>query len=246
MLIGCAVFREVLSRAPEVKGCKLHIMDYGLHLTPRKMRSAIQEPIDALAVPHLVLIGFGLCGNGLVGLQSGIHTLVIPRVDDCIALFLGSRAARLRECAANPATYYLTPGWLECGGEPWSEHRNLCAAYGAEKADRISWAMYKNYRRLCFLAFTAEELERCRPRALQVAEFCRERFGMEYEERIGSDALMRRLLAFGGAGTELREADPAGEFVIVPPGSEVVPEPFMRNQEPVQEEINPCTTCTTK
>jgi hypothetical protein len=45
-------------------------MEYGLHLTPQKTTPAIQAQIDALPAPGTVLIGYGLCGNGLVGLKS--------------------------------------------------------------------------------------------------------------------------------------------------------------------------------
>lgn len=235
VLIACAVFRDALSQCIGDPGIPVIYMDYGLHLTPRKMRAAIQEQIDALEEPHRVLIGFGLCGNGLVGLRSRQHTLLIPRVDDCISLFLGSRAAYLEEFHANPATYYLTPGWIESGGEPWSEHRKCCDKYGPDKAALISDAMYGKYRRLCFVAFTPRDLERYRPRALQIAAFCRERWGWEYQERVGSDALIRRLFEFGRAGDSAARAG-IDEFVVVQPEEEVRQEQFMLSLVALQKE----------
>jgi hypothetical protein len=246
VIIACAVFSDVLRRYVDDHDTRLLFMDYGLHLTPRKMRDAIQAPLDALAEPHWVRLGFGLCGNGLVGLKSRRHTLIIPRVDDCIALFLGSRAAYLKEFDAHPGTYYLTPGWLECGGEPLSEYLKNCAAYGQEKAALISNAMYRNYRRVRLIALTADALDKYRPRALEVAEFCRQRWNWEYAESIGSDALIRRLLscdpaqAAGDAGRLERE------FVVIQPGQEVRQEHFMMNRDNPQEESSPCITCTTK
>jgi hypothetical protein len=245
LIIACAVLRDVLRAPGTDPATPVILMDYGLHLTPLKMRAAIQAHIDALDTPHRVLLGYGLCGNGLAGLQSRQHTLVIPRVDDCISLFLGSRAAYLQAFQAEPATYYLTPGWLECGGEPWSAYQECSAKYGPDKAAWIADAMYRNYRRLCFLAFTPEEQEKYRPRALQVAEFCRQRWGWRYEERIGSDALIRRLRHFAGGGAE-DPPDGTKELLIIPPGQEVRQESFMLSQTNLQEESALCTTFTIK
>jgi hypothetical protein len=244
LIIACAIFREVLNTLIADRSASVIFMDYGLHLTPQKMKTAIQAHIDALNKPHLVLIGYGLCGNGLVGLQSRQHTLVIPRVDDCIALFLGSRAAYLRAFQDNPATYYLTPGWIECGGEPWSAYQECSAKYGPDKAAWIGDAMYRHYRRLCFVAFTQEELGKYRPRALQIADFCREHWGWQYEERVGSDALIRRLIRSGAGIAEIPGSN--GEFVVVEPGQEVRQESFMLSRTILKEEPGTCTTYTTK
>jgi hypothetical protein len=244
LIIACAIFREVLHALIEDRTASVILMDYGLHLTPQKMKAAIQTHIDALNRPHLVLIGYGLCGNGLVGLQSRQHTLVIPRVDDCIALFLGSRAAYLQAFQDNPATYYLTPGWLECGGEPWTSYQECSAKYGPDKAAWIADAMYKHYRKLCFVAFTPEELAKYRPRAMQIAAFCLERWGWQYEERVGSDALIRRLFHTGAGLAETPGNN--GEFVVVEPGQEVRQESFMLSRPILQEETGTCTTYTIK
>jgi hypothetical protein len=196
------------------------------------MAAAIQEELDALAEPHLVCIGYGLCGNGLVGVKAGRHTLVIPRTDDCIAMFLGSYEAYLKEFRSVPGTYYLTRGWLESGSDPLREFRECEARYGSEDAGWIMDEQYSNYERLCLVAHDEADLEACRPRAREVAEFCGRRWGWRYEERLGSDALIRRLLAVCTSGRlpddrGLLEAD----FVIVPPGGEVRQEPFLRSRD---------------
>jgi hypothetical protein len=244
LIIACAIFRGVLPALLEDRTASIIHMDYGLHVTPQKMRAAIQAHLDTLDKPHRVLIGYGLCGNGLVGLQSRQHTLVIPRVDDCIALFLGSRAAYLSAFRDNPATYYLTPGWIESGGEPLSAYQECCAKYGPDKAAWVADAMYRHYRNLCLLVLTPEELETYRSRASQIADFCRERWGWQYEERIGSDALIRRLTGKGVGRIETLASD--DEFVVVEPDQEVRQESFMRSETILQEESGPCTTYTIK
>ncbi len=227
LIIACAVFEKFLSRTQALSAMRVHILDYGLHLTPRKMKSAIQSRLDRLAVPHRVLLGYGLCGNGLAGLKARCHTLIIPVVDDCISIFWGSRASFLKAFRAEPATYYLTPGWLECAGEPRSEYIQCCKRYGPDKAGWIADAQYRNYRKLCFIAFTQDELEAYRPRALQVAEFCRNRWEWQYAERVGSDALIRQLLEFGRVDDCSRAAELHGGFLVIHPGEEVRQEQFM-------------------
>jgi hypothetical protein len=245
VIICCAVLREAIQSVLGDKSRRVIVMDYGLHLTPQKMRAAIQEQIDGLALPHLVLIGFGLCGNGLVGLKSGSHTLVIPRVDDCVALFFGSRKAYLREFHADPGTYYLTPGWLECHGEPRSEHLKCCEKYGPEKAALITDALYGRYRKACFIALTPEDLEQYRAQAAQVALFCRERWDWQYKEAVGSDAFIRRLLEFARGGISADAHQDPEDFIFIRPGEEVRQQPFMLEAS-IQEETDPCTTFTIK
>ncbi len=235
VVIACAVFRDAILDTPYKQNARVVFMDYGLHLTPRRMRAAIQEQIDSLPAPHLVLIGFGLCGNGLVGLEAHNHTLVIPRADDCVALFFGSRRAYLREFHAEPGTYYLTPGWLQCGGEPKSEYLKCANRYGAEKATMICDALYGRYRRACFIALSSGELEQYREQAGQVANFCRERWGWGYKEIIGSPVLVERLLEFSRQEVHTHELRTTEEFIVIQPGQEVLQEPFML-QPALQEE----------
>ncbi len=243
MIIACPVLRKVVRKLAADSQISAVFMEYGLHLTPGKMRAAIQEEIDSLNAPHLILLGYGLCGNGVVGLQSRQHRLIIPRVDDCVALHLGSQAAYLKEFLTNPATYYLTPGWIECGGEPQTEFAKLVDQFGSERAAFISDTMYSRYRRSCLVAFTTEDMERYRPRALEVAGFCRERWQWQYEERLGSDALIRRLLDPATAGAH--NAPGFREFVVIEPGREVRQEMFMSSR-PIQEELEKCTIYTTR
>ncbi len=95
--------------------------------------------------------------------------------------------------------------------------------FGAERADRLIEMMYGQYKRLCFVAHTHADLDEYRPRALEIAEFCSQRWGMTYEERIGSDGLIRGLLEAPYRQQELGE-----DFVVVPPGGTVKQRMFIR------------------
>lgn len=217
VLIACKVFEEHFRQSEMVVS---HYLDYGLHQRPKQLHSALQEEIDAIATPSLVVLGYGLCGNGLNGIEAGKHTLVVPRVDDCIAIFYGSREVYLEQIEAQPGTYYLTKGWLEVGSDPLSEYEGLVEKYGEETADWLMEAQYRHYRRLMFVAHRTEELEAYRPRALEVAAYC-ERFGMVYEEYLGSAAFLNQISAV----LEHRQADQQ-RFIIVPPGGILTQEMF--------------------
>ena len=111
VVIACKVFQGLLEHhLPPDLADQVTFLDYGLHEYPKKLTKAVQEQIDSISEPSRIMLGYGLCGNGLNGIQAGQHTLLIPRADDCIAILLGSYQAYLKQFNDNPGTYYLTKG----------------------------------------------------------------------------------------------------------------------------------------
>jgi len=222
-IIACKVFQDLLERlVPDDMADQVTFLDYGLHEVPKALNEAVQEQIDALREPSHILLGYGLCGNGLAGIQAGRHTLFIPRADDCIAILLGSYQAYVKEFSENPGTYYLTKGWLESGSDPLKEHHEAVEKYGAEAAEWVMDQQYTNYKRLVFVAHTQEDLDAYRPRALEVAEYCK-RWGMQYEEVHGSEEYIRGLVT---AMATLSESD--DQFLVIPPGGSIQQDQFLR------------------
>jgi Protein of unknown function (DUF1638) len=198
-------------------------MEYGFHRTPQLMTPALQEQVDGIAEPSTVIVGYGLCGNGLVGLKARQHTLIVPRADDCITILLGSYRRYMEEFSAEPGTYYLTKGWLESGSHPLKEYREYLEKYDDETAAWLIDEQYKNYKRVVLVAPNQEELEAYREQAREVADFCAARWGYRYEERIGSEDFVGKLLQLGpqlGASTD--------DFLVIPPGGEIKQEMFWR------------------
>lgn len=223
VIFACRVFQNWLENLlPEELRANVTFFDYALHRVPKNLRKTLQEALDTLEQPSLVVLGYGLCGNGLHDLQAGRHTLLIPRVDDCIAIILGSYQAYRREFDKEPATYYLTKGWLEGGSTPLQEHREMVEKYGAQKAEWLMDTQYHNYKRLALIAQNAQDLETYRPAAQEVARYC-ERWGLRYEEIIGTEAMLRRLIEIAAA---LDRAD--GDFLVVPPGGVLTQTMFFR------------------
>ena len=129
-IISCAVFQHLLEEMlPEGLDTEIVFLDYGLHLIPKNLKATVQKTIDSVSQPSLIVLGYGLCGNGLNGIEAGPHTLLVPRADDCISILMGSYDAYLKEFNGNPGTYYLTKGWLESGSDPLKEYHNMVEKY---------------------------------------------------------------------------------------------------------------------
>jgi hypothetical protein len=162
---------------------------------------------------------------------EGKHILLVPRVDDCIALLLGSRREYIRQFEAVPGTYYLSKGWLESGSHPLKEYEEYVPKYGAEQAAWIMDQQYQHYERLVLVAQSQADLDAYREQALQVARFC-ERWGMRYEEFLGSDVYVQRFVAVASnleaAGT-FAALSASSDFLVILPGGEIHQEQFMRS-----------------
>ena len=232
VLLTCQVFQHWLENLlPDDLASSITFFDYGLHAVPKNLRLTIQQAIDSIEQPSLILLGYGLCGNGLDNINAGKHFLLIPRADDCIALMLGSYQAYRREMDNEPGTYYLSKGWLEAGTNPLEENIAYEKKYGVETAAFLMDTQYHHYRRLMLVARNQEELVKYRPEALKVAEFC-SRWGMRYEEILGSDDFMQRLVALAvrliQGGDLAFEGAEAGDFLLIPPGDVLKQELFRR------------------
>jgi hypothetical protein len=229
VVVACKVLAAALERLLPDGLAEVRFLEYGLHRVPAKLTDALQEALDKIEQPSLVVLGYGLCGNGLKDLRAGRHTLLAPRADDCIAILLGSVRAYRRQFAAEPGTYYLTKGWLESGSHPLKEYQEYLPKYGPKQTMWVLDQQYRNYTRIALVASSPEEMAVYRPQAQEVAQFC-ERWGMRYEEILGSDDFIRRLIETAIAlrdGT-IRPDEVGPDFLVIPPGGQIRQEMFMR------------------
>jgi hypothetical protein len=206
-IITCAtVIEEMIPLLPSQ--VRTQTLDFGLHRRPDGLRRTLQDAIDASAqAADTIILGYGLCSLAVVGLHSDSCTLVVPRVDDCIAIFLGSRAAYRQQAGQEPGTYYLTKGWIQAGDGPFEAYQQLVERYGQQRADRMIRLTLKNYTRLAFINTGQYDLERFRQYARQTSV----KFGLRYEEIQGSTTLVKKMI-YGPWDDE---------FVVVPPGREI-------------------------
>lgn len=215
VILSCAVFRHLLEPLFPPETVKaIGFFDYGLHQQPKHLRLTLQRAIDDLQQPSIVLLGYGLCGNGLHGVMAKQHYLVVPRAHDCITILLGSPDAYQQLVKEERGTYFLSKGWLESGSNPLMEYRNLLEKYDVPTAQWIMDQQYRHYRRLVFVAHSQADLEAYRSQAREVAQFCAQ-WGMTYEERLGSLAYVEKFI-------EAVQALQSSEwFLVVPPGGSI-------------------------
>lgn len=206
-IIACAtVLEEMLPLMPPEQAYE--VLDFGLHLRPKSLKEALQEAIDAAASEYdIIILGYGLCSMAVVGLKANNCTIVIPRVDDCIACFLGSQDAYMEQQRKEPGTYYLTKGWIEVSDTLLDEYKRMVEKYGEKTADRLMRIMLKNYKRLVYIDTGVTDQERYRSYARDVAG----QFNLRFEEMTGSNALIQKMMA----------QDWDTDFVVARPGEEV-------------------------
>jgi len=149
MIVACQTLREELRLAIKQTGMNYPVLyiESGLHNRPDSLHQEIQKNIDKIDNVDIVLMVFGYCGNSLLGIKSSQFKMVIPRVDDCIPLLLGSSAMR-KEISMEMGTYFLTKGWLESEHNLLQEHERCVTRYGEQRALRVMRTMLGNYKRL--------------------------------------------------------------------------------------------------
>lgn len=163
---------------------EIRYVDQGLHRTPQKMAAIVQGHVDEAATSAAqVVIGYGLCSNGIAGVTARAQGLSVPRCHDCIALFLGSPEAYRKTFESKPGTYYLTPGWVAEKKDPLGILQGeYTPKFGEETSLWVMEEELKHYTHIAFINTGCGDLESLRARARENAAF----FKKAYEEIPGS------------------------------------------------------------
>ena len=229
VLIACAViYRECYHCAAIAKNIvDVRILDKGLHdIGEAKMCAMLQKEIDSVDGERYdaILLGYGLCNNGIRGLHSSLP-LVIARAHDCITLLMGSKEEYRRYFDENPGTYFKSTGWMERGtssqeyGESISSQLGIkgydhyVEKYGEENAKYIMETLgagIENYSKFAFIDTQVCETERY---SAQVKSDADEK-GWEYEELCGSTAILLKMM--NGDWDE-------DVFLVINPGKAIEP-----------------------
>jgi hypothetical protein len=230
-LISCEVFyREmcgVIARSPHQ--IDVQFLPKGLHdIGCVNMRERIQAVLDAVDETDYsaVLFGYGLCNNGLAGIEARTIPVVLPRAHDCITLFLGSKERYLDYFQNNPGVYFKTTGWIERGetGKELtqlsiqrregmdSSYEELVEKYGEDNAQFLFEELCnhkRNYGQFTFIEMGVEPNDTFEAQTRADADAR----GWKFEKVRGDITMIERLL--NGDWNE-------SEFLVVPPGHRVV------------------------
>lgn len=207
-ILACQTIKEELRLALKDTGVDYPVIyiESGLHNRPAALQQRIQGQLDMIDNVDTVLMGFGFCGNGLLGIKSSAFTIVLPKVDDCIPLLLGSCEAR-RLISQEMGTYFATKGWLDYEQNILWEYERCVSRYGEQRALRLMKTMLGNYRRFMVIDTGAYPVDSVTPRTEEFAA----RLGLRHAIAPGSLRLLHKLLR--GHWDE--------EFLVLKPGEEV-------------------------
>jgi len=226
-LIACEVlFREMCDAcAHSPHQVDVEFLPKGLHdLGGKPMAAKIQEVVDRTpeGMYQAILLGYGLCGNGLAGLTARHTRLVLPRAHDCIALLMGSRERYQAYFEDNPGTYYRSTGWLERGqGLQQLTHDTMgfdesldamVRRYGEDNGRYLYDELTRYRSQYSRLTFIETGLEASGKFIAEAAAEAQEK-GWGFEQLRGDLAWLRRLVD--------GEWEEAG-FVIAGPGQRIV------------------------
>ncbi len=191
LILACAVMEREIQQFRNGQ-VEFKFFDYGLHRTPENMSKTLQVEIDHASEEDYdgFILGYGLCSNGIVGIHSQKKRLIIPRIHDCISLFLGSPESYHEQAKQHPGTYYLTPGWIEKGETPISKFNSYAQSYGEKTARWVLHEEMKNYTRILLINTGVCEIEPYQKIARQNAEF----LGISFQEIQGSYQLFKELV----------------------------------------------------
>ena len=211
-LIACpAVLGELAEGAVEGVDCRE--LEAQLHISPDRLKAALRAAVADADVPGAtIVLGYGLCSNSVLGLKTEHATLVVPRVDDCIAMLLGSNEAFSAESEKERGSYYVAKAYLEECDTIMSEHDKLVDKRGREKAERMMRLLLKHYTRVVLVDTGRYDLE---PYRARVAEFAAT-FDLAVEEIPGTTRILDALVA----------DDWGDDFVVAPPGHELTLKDF--------------------
>ena len=204
VILACQTMKDELELVMQRLGaaCPVVYLESGLHNSPDRLRETIQEQLDSLQADFILMV-FGCCGKGLVGIKANKAKVIIPRIDDCITLLLGSTESR-RRIPNEISTYFITRGWLDPQGNIMWSYLEWVERYGEQKALRLTKKMLAHYTRFMIINTGAYALESILP---SVEDSC-EKFNMQYKVISGSLRLLYRLLT--GPWDE--------EFIVLQPG----------------------------
>lgn len=185
----------------------LVLLEENNHDVPHRLSACIQEKLDQMADVDRVLMAFGTCGGAMVGLRSGKAEMIIPRVDDCLSLLMGSMERRYAS-TGNGFGVFLTESWLNNEKSMEAELDRIEQRYSPSRAARVIQMLYRNFDSLNVIDTGAYDVSSILPRTLALAQ----RLSLKHRIVQGTTAYLEELLQ--------GPWDP-DRFIIIPPGTTI-------------------------
>ena len=115
ILIACSMIEDEINAVFDRFECgniEIKWQERGHHNDPEKLNCVIQDAISAAEDEgaEVIMLAYGLCGNGAVGWHTDRAVLAMPRFDDCCNIMLCTEK-RTRRNLLEAGNMYLTKGW---------------------------------------------------------------------------------------------------------------------------------------
>ena len=209
VVLACQTISDELNLAMEVTGVGYPVcwVESGLHNSPQKLKYRIQEKINKIDDASVILLAFGYCGMALTGIKSHYARLILPKVDDCISLLLGSNKLRIDLSREEP-TYFFTRGWIDGERSLLREYEYCVNKYGQKRGTEIMQLIFKEYKCMAVIETGAYNSDDCVVKTRNLAAS----FGLDHKIIKGSLILFQKLLL--GPWDD--------DFIITEPDEEIV------------------------
>lgn len=194
ILIACMMVEDEVKAAVSKLEEPLPIVwvDRGFHEFPSTLKAELQRQIDAAEEQGFseIMLAFGLCGLGVVGLEAQKATIIIPRFDDCINFMLCPECRKKRGYA-RAGVMYVTKGWNETAVSVKESREMYIEKYGERRARHIIDAMWAGYRAVAVIDNGAYDLDEVIGDAKENAD----ELGVEFRIDPGYNYVLERLVS---------------------------------------------------
>ena len=170
LIISCKTLEDELELAMKNTGTEYPVeyIDSGLHERPKKLAEAVTEHFENVSAKR-VIMPLGQCGNSLIGIRTGAFELIMPKVDDCLSLLIGSTEEKARIGAEDHA-FFMTEGWLRGESTIMSQYARSVEKYGEDTALAIMEMMYEHYTTIGLIDAEAAPIDRLYEETAHMAE----------------------------------------------------------------------------
>lgn len=164
-------------------------MDSKYHNTPEKLNLKLQEIIDENKEYETISLLYGQCGSAVLGLKSDYSKLILPKVSDCISLYLGGDEKR-KNLKKSERTYFFTKRYIENDNSLYNEIIKMKEKYGDKKAIKMYKMMMDNYEYIRIINTNAYDVEDI---MAKIQSLCEE-LDLSYEIVDGDLSIMEKAL----------------------------------------------------
>lgn len=241
-LIACKALSRELSYLSALSDNIIDItyIRQGYHEKPNELRNKLQQEIDLIESgedPHTnqsssenengsasylegfdaIILGYGLCSNGIVGISSKEYPIVVPRGHDCMTLLLGSKERYMKYFKELPGCFWYSGSWIESSQMPCELYDSNQKKFWLSKGyddDVVDYCLQefsgwtKKYKYAAYVKMPFIDKERWSKFTEEAAAY----YNWEYKTVNGDMSLLTRLLE----GQWNKE-----DFLVVPPGHKI-------------------------